>query len=586
MNKKILTIIIVLIICAIFLAVGFFLQKYLKITNEQINIYTNYDESDLNSDFSGVGNASITLSDEEIIVNGTGVSVNKNVATIVSSGIYTITGEMSDGQIIVKAPDTSEIKIILNNVNLTCKTSAPIYVESADKVIINLLDGTTNYITDGENYIYSSNDITEPDGAIFSKDDLTINGNGTLNISANYLDGIVCKDDLKIVSGNINIKAVDDGIRGTESVSIKDGTISIDSTGDGIVSTKTDDEEKGYILIEGGKISISTGGGSNNSSTSNSSWGMWGKENNNNSSDTKSSKAIKATNIISINGGDISIDSSDDSIHSNKNVIITGGEIKVTSGDDGIHADETVTINGGNITISKSYEGIEGTNINISDGIIYITSSDDGFNINGGVDNSAMNGRPGQNMFNTTSNTNNKLIISGGYIYVDSTGDGLDSNGSIEVSGGTIIVNGPTNNGNGTLDYDSTFNMSGGTLIAAGSSGMLQTTSQSSTQCSIAYVFSSGQKAGSLISLQDENGNAIVTFAPSKTYQAIVICTKELQKGSSYKLYFGGSDNGESKDGIYTGGTYSSNNFITFNISNVVTTLGNSNFNMENNMRR
>lgn len=199
-------------------------------------------------------------------------------------------------------------------------------------------------------------------------------------------------------------------------------------------------------------------------------------------------------------------------------------------------------------------------------------SSDDGLNA-GGNDGSSVNGRLGQNNFNSSSDSS--ININGGYIYVDASGDGVDSNGSVKMTKGTVLVNGPTNSGNGALDYDSKFDMSGGLLVTAGSLGMVQTPSDSSSQYSMSIGFSSVQEAGTLVNISDEDGESILTFAPSKQYQSIVVCSPDLKKGTTYKISTGGSSTGEEKDGLYSNGKYSEGTeYDTAEISNSVTTVG------------
>ena len=166
------------------------------------------------------------------------------------------------------------------------------------------------------------------------------------------------------------------------------------------------------------------------------------------------------------------------------------------------------------------------------------------------------------------------LNINGGYITVDATGDGLDANGSITMTNGTVIVSGPTNNGNGALDYDGKFEISGGLLMAAGSSGMAQATSEESTQYSIIMTYTQTQKAGTVVHLKDSKGNTVATFTPKKDYQSVVISSPKVIKGETYTLYSGGtataSESLESyTDGEYKGGT----KVVEFTIADSVTWL-------------
>jgi hypothetical protein len=553
-----------------------------------------FDNDDLDTNPSTSDLSLIVLEGDSITFNGSGATVNASTITITSAGTYSISGTLDDGQIIVDTEDGETVQLILNGVDIACSTSAPIYVINADKTVITLADGTENVVSDGDSYVFDDEETDEPNATIFSKDDLTINGNGALTVTANYNNGITSKDDLKIASGVITINAVNDGLKGRDSIAIVDGMITIDAGGDGMQSSNEVDVEKGYIYIEGGvfditaildgiqaesvlkitggDFTISSGGGSINSSDRND-WGGWGTGNNPDNNDELSAKGMKAGIDVTIMGGTINIDSSDDSIHSNDSLTINSGKITLASGDDGIHSDSTLIINGGDLNITKSYEGIESAEITINDGNIHLVSSDDGINAAGGNDGSSINGRPGQNNFNAAANQH--LYVNGGYIFIDAVGDGLDVNGSVDITGGDIIVNGPTSNNNGPLDYLGTFNISGGFLVAVGSAGMAQAPSTSSTQYSVIMAFSSAVSAEYLIHIETENGEEILTFLPTKAYQSVLLSSPELENGSTYTVYLGGNSSGTSSDGLYLGGTYSSGTEITsFTISSIVTGLG------------
>jgi hypothetical protein len=274
-----------------------------------------------------------------------------------------------------------------------------------------------------------------------------------------------------------------------------------------------------------------------------------------------------------MSGGTVSIDAFDDAVHSGDRITIGGGTITASSGDDGIHADSALEINGGTIEITKSYEGIESAAITLRDGTLRIVASDDGINAAGGNDGSSIQGRPGQNTFNPSSGIS--LTISGGYIVIDAAGDGIDVNGPITMTGGTVLVNGPTSNGNGALDYDGTFTMTGGDLIAAGSSGMAQAPGTLSTQYSVLVTFPSAQPAGTMVHIETEDGEEILTFVPTKAYQSIVFSSPQLEKGAAYTVYTGGSSTGTNTNGLVFGGIYTSGTQVTsFTLSGIVTNAG------------
>ena len=279
-------------------------------------------------------------------------------------------------------------------------------------------------------------------------------------------------------------------------------------------------------------------------------------------------KGIKATHAITIEGGTFDINAADDAIHSNDSIMIQNGSFTIETGDDGIHADALLAISGGTININKSYEGLEGTEINISGGTIYVTASDDGVNAADSSSEVTTGGRPGE------VSESAQITISGGYLCIDDNGDGIDSNGAVTMTGGTVIVNGPTNGGNGALDYDGTFDISGGTLVAVGSAQMAQTPSSTSSQKIVAMTFTSSQEANSIVNLQDEAGNTILSFAPSKSYQSVIISSPLLEEGKTYSFSYGGSMSGNATDGLYEAGTYTGGTKVTdFTISDPITYL-------------
>jgi hypothetical protein len=167
------------------------------------------------------------------------------------------------------------------------------------------------------------------------------------------------------------------------------------------------------------------------------------------------------------------------------------------------------------------------------------------------------------------------LYINGGYLMITSVGDGLDINGGIEMTGGILLVNGPTMQMNGALDYNVSFIMTGGYLLAAGSSGMAQAPGNNSTQYSVLIGFNSTLSAGTLVHLETSDGQDIFTFAPSKSYQSIAFSSPNLTLGTSYNVYYGGSSTGTEIDGLYQDGTYTpGTQYTSFTISNIVTTIG------------
>ena len=438
-------------------------------------------------------------------------------------------------------------------------------------VHIYLDEGTTNSMVDGR---AEASDAQEPEGAVFSKDDLVIHGPGQLTVNAGYADGIVSKDDLVIQNGVFDITAADDGIRGKDSTEIEAGCITISAGGDGIKSTNDSDDSKGYVLFDWGALQIDADGDGISAVTSATVNGglmliTTAGGHTHTISDSLSAKGIKA-NEISIVDGTFDIDVAEDGVHSDVDSTIQGGTFEVAAGDDAFHAEEDLTFDGGTVTISASCEGLEAAYVTVNDGTFLITSSDDGLNCAGGDGSGGPFPSGGDYM----------MTINGGYLAVYASGDGLDSNGSIEINGGTTLVHGPTSNNNGAFDKGDFGNyyiaINGGIVAAAGSSGMAIGADSVSTQYSVLVKLTSEQQANKIFHIETSGGTEVLTFAPSKKYQSVVFSTPDLATGS-HKIFLGGSSTGTESDGLYTGGTYTQGSeYTTFNIQSVTTTVGSS----------
>lgn len=508
---------------------------------------TRADESKTDETKDGGAETDETKADESVTneteTASSGVSISGNIITITKEGTYVLSGALSEGQIIVDA-DSAKVQLVLDNADITCASSAAIYVKNADKTFITLAEGSENILMNTAEY--ETIDDNNIDAVIFSKDDLTLNGKGTLTINSEYGHGIVSKDDLKLVGGTSNITAKNHALSGKDSVRIAAGTYNLTSGKDGIHSENADDDEKGFVYIasgdftiestgdgidasyvvqiDDGDFDITAGGGSENATKTHNDipgGGTGGKmgggapggdkpsgeapsgdkpsgdgseksdsgsasgkqtgqtppdrpdgdsfdgsrpdekasdntggqtaqtppdkpgtdtsdgqksdknsqskdiadnttassassdtgsessssaspdadsENNSSTSsdaDSTSTKGIKSDGALYVNGGTFTINSADDSFHSNSDATINDGTYTISSGDDGIHADSALLVNGGTITVIESYEGLEGLNITINDGKIDITASDDGMNAAGGNDASGFGGRGG-----------------------------------------------------------------------------------------------------------------------------------------------------------------------------------------------
>ncbi|MGN0742883.1 MAG: carbohydrate-binding domain-containing protein [Candidatus Fimadaptatus sp.] len=622
-------------------------------------IAVEYKAKDTGSDWSADECAPIALSDGGSTCSG-GATATADGVTITAGGDYLVSGVLSDGCITIEAGEQDDVRLILSGASISAQDGPAINCQSADKLIITLAEGTENSLSDGQTY--SAQEDEEPNAALYSRADLSINGSGALTVTGNYLHGILSKDDLKITGGSITVSAAGDALRGRDGVAICGGTLDLSAQDDGIQSSYEGDASRGWVVIEGGDIAISAAGDgiaaesvaqiSGGTVTITSGEGaaaaavsqtdaitqpyMAGKERPDTPSDMseapadmpappdgeapadmpalpegeapadlpegslpargtgrqgdkgmdgfggrggmmpgqtatvadgESAKGIKSSGALYIDGGTLVLDCADDALHAADTLEVTGGDIAIASGDDALHSDDALTISDGSIAISTCYEGLEGAQIAISGGLISVVSTDDGVNAAGGVDSSGMSGAWGRDQFAAGSQ---ELRISGGTLYVNASGDGIDSNGSVYMSGGTVLISGPTNSGNGALDYGGTWEQTGGVLVAAGAMGMAQSVSSSSSQAAIMVAYGSAQAAGARLTLTDAAGGVVASFAPAKQYECAVISAPGIAVGSEYLLWTGG----EAQDGAQGDALSGGEQLCGIQVSDILTSVG------------
>lgn len=225
-------------------------------STSEIDVSEMFTDNDKEVGYDEESSTKITLNKTTASSNSENVEIDGSTITIKDEGTYILNGDLENGKIVVNSEKTDKLQIVLNSVNISCKNSAPIYVKQADKVFITMAENSTNNITSTGEYEESEDSI---DAAIFSKDDLTINGMGTMTVKSESGHGIVSKDDLVITSGTYNITAASQGLSGNDSIRIADGTFNITSEKDGIHSENTDDEKLGYIYVADGTFNITSG---------------------------------------------------------------------------------------------------------------------------------------------------------------------------------------------------------------------------------------------------------------------------------------------------------------------------------------
>ena len=419
----------------------------------------NYDESEA---------VKITLSGKTAACNSSNVQIEDGVVTIKAAGVYVLSGTLTDGTIVVDAGDDDKVQLVLDGVSIMAADYAAIYAKNADKVFVTLAEGAGNSLTVSGDYVQT--DDNNVDAVIFAKCDLTLNGTGSLTVKDNTGHGIVSKDDLVVTGGTYTIYSQDHCLNGKDSVRIADGTFNLSCDEDGI-HAGNDDQQDGYVYIEGGDINISVG-------------------------------------------------------------------------DDALHADGLLIITGGDIDVSKSCEGVEGYKILVTGGDIDVVSSDDGFNAAGGSSGSGYNhdgfgGGPDMGGVYMDADSDAYIFITGGTININADGDGIDSNGCIGITGGSVYVLGPSDNGNGAMDYGICAAITGGEIVAVGGSGMAQGFGDESTQCSALVNFDEWIDAGETITLTNSDGKEVLSYKADKKFNSVVISTSDMKQGGIYTLTVG-----------------------------------------------
>ncbi len=312
---------------------------------------------------------------DSMTCEGEGVEITDNQIKITQGGDFTVSGTLSDGNITISTKE--KVKIRLSGAKITSSENPCIFVEDADKAYITLTDGT-------ENHLIAEN---SDDGAIYSKENLEIKGDGSLDIESKASHGIKASDNLNIENGIITINATSDGIHINDTFKMTGGTVNITSVNDGI-------DCESIVNISAGKINIETNGTpiENTQTTTETTEelprrGMWEMD----EADVefeKSTKGINAEWMMVISGGEIIVNSASHAIHCQDEIEITGGKFTLNSKyDKGISAHGNLTINGEDtlIDVTKSTEGIESKNVmTINDGVISVVSTDDALNATGG----------------------------------------------------------------------------------------------------------------------------------------------------------------------------------------------------------
>lgn len=487
----------------------------------------------------------ITLSDSGSTCDAAGVVIDGSTVTITAGGAYSLTGSLSDGQLVIAAPEDAKVTLTLNGVSLIKRGHAAIYAPSADKLILTSAPGSENLIQ--STGVFAASD--KVDAAVYARCDLTLSGGGVLNISSHTGHAVYSKDDIKLKSGTVNLEAALKGLYGKDSVTIDGGVLSADVGTDALASTGGDG--KGAIRINGGTLNLLA---QKDGLDATGEILVTGGELTLNAGNGKEGKGLASDASITVSGGTLTVSAVDDALSTPGAVTLSGGTLCLSSSDDGIHAGGRLTLSGCELSILQCYEGLEAQVVEISGGEVRINARDDGINAAGGNDGSNRNGIFGGDPFGSEEEA--LISFSGGRVWINAQGDGVDSNGYLRVSGGELYVSGPTNSGNGALDYGIEGSITGGTVVAVGAPGMAVNFGESSTQGSILLTLQGEQDAGSTVSICDEKARILAHFEPEKRYSCVVISAPGLCDGGSYTVAVGTELYDITLDGLIYGSGY------------------------------
>ena len=683
------------------------------VTTDEDDLCDNYDAFD----------AEITLEDDSTKVKGNtkAVSVKDNCITISAGGTYRLSGKLTKGQVLVTGSE--KVKLYLDGVEITSPSGPALVCTNEKRTILSLAKDSQNTLTDS-----ADNADTEINGcnvsacALFAQDKLTINGSGSLTVTGSSVDGIVCKDDLKLVNGTITVEAAQDGVKGKDCVAMFGADLNVTAGNDGIKSTESNDDTKGFLQLEQGSATVQAGGDCLQAETL-----VWiadgtyhltssGTAVNTETGEANSSKGIHCGGDVEIAGGKLTIDAAEDGVNCTGSLELQAGEVDVTSAEDGIQADGDLTVSGGAVTITTtgtvaasaqddfqpnnfgggnppsgdmpSGEAPSGNPPELPDGETFgsgnfggngntppdnadnrqnaaasdasaipaaamqtiadsstdagasaaaamttaaedatskgikcggsltmsggsctidstdhavhaagtavfsgttleITSDNKGISSHGdleisggditihscteGVESKAEMTISGGNVrildasddgLNTGGSDSGSyaMTITGGYIYVNASGDGVDSNSTWEMSGGTLLVCGPTSGGDGSLDADGNMTYTGGTLLALSSKGMME---YPESGCLIATNCNAA--AGEQISIVDKNGTVLATLQSPKVVSDVIYGIGD-SDSADYTIVTGGTYDGTlNEDGYGEGGSVSGGTEVTAN---------------------
>ena len=521
-----------------------------------------YSDRDKDASYDEAAATKIALAGQSATVSGEGAAVEGTAVTITAAGTYVVTGELMAGSLVVNAGDQDKVQIVLDGASIRNEAGPALNIQQADKVFVTLAAGSQNTLADGASYELAEGE-DEPNAALYSKADLTINGTGALTVEGNYRHGVNSKDDLVVTGGTLTVTAKEDGLRGKDCVKIADGSFTVTAGRDGVKSSNDEDPTRGFVSIDGGTFAMDV-----------------------------QDDGVQAATYLRITGGEGTVKAADHALRSEVEAAMTGGAFTVEAGGKGMNPETRFTLDGGTLNVTGSDEGIEAEEVIVNDGELNIVASDDGINaavaerpeLPEGAEEGQMPQRPegdpgtegampqggrggmGGAGGPVAANASEDCLIqiNGGMVTVDAGGDGLDSNGYVEVNGGVVLASGSAGGGDSALDYEYGAKITGGAVILAGATGMAETFTEGTQP--FAMVAAEGA-AGTNLAVTDEAGTVLVSYTVPKAFQCAVVSAPGLTEGATGKVIVGGTVTGADSAGYATGAAVEGGTTVGFTAS-------------------
>ena len=489
-----------------------------------------YSDRDRDASYDEAAATKIALTGQGATVSGEGAAVEGSTVIITAAGTYVVSGELTAGSLTVNAGDADKVQIVLSGASIRNEAGPALSIQQADKVFVTLAAGSQNTLADGASYTLAEGE-DEPNAALYSKADLTINGTGALTVEGNYRHGVNSKDDLVVTGGAITVTAKEDGLRGKDCVKIADGSFTVTAGGDGVKSNNDEDPTRGFVSIDGGTFAVEAG-----------------------------DEGFQAATYLRLAGGDAQIKAADHALRSDVEAAMSGGTYVVEAGGKGMNPETKFTMDGGTFTVAGCEEGIEAQEVIVNDGELNITASDDG--INAAV--AERSDETAEAAVAANASEDCLIQINGGMVTVDAGGDGLDSNGYVEVNGGVVLASGSAGGGDSALDYEYGAKITGGAVILAGATGMAETFTEGTQP--FAMVAAEGA-AGTNLAVTDEAGTVLVSYTVPKAFQCAVVSAPGLTEGATGKVIVGGTVTGADSAGYATGAAVEGGTTVDFTAS-------------------